>query len=100
MEHEIETAAFPDRSMFYCKGNRYQIFYCLGNISQFNIWSRWRNISEEFVSSVRNCRTGEFGDQVDWRLLKLKNGIRGDVRINTPDSCSGNSSKKKVTEMT
>ncbi|KAL9960950.1 hypothetical protein ACROYT_G034459 [Oculina patagonica] len=62
-----------------------------GDISHFNIWSRWRNISEVLVSSVHNCSTGEFGDQVDWRLLKAKSGLRGDVQVNTPDTCSTNS---------
>lgn len=69
------------------------LFYYSGNISHFNIWSHWRNVSEEFVSAVHNCSTGEFGDQVDWRLLKARSGVQGDVLVNIPDTCSSNSSK-------
>ncbi|CAH3155011.1 unnamed protein product, partial [Pocillopora meandrina] len=52
-----------------------------GKISHFNIWSRWINISREFMSYTHNCSSRNFGDQVDWRLLGLQSGLRGDVRI-------------------
>lgn len=55
--------------------------FSLGKISHFNIWSRWINISREFMSYTHNCSSRGFGDHVDWRLLGLQSGLRGDVRI-------------------
>ena len=55
--------------------------FSLGKISHFNIWSRWINISREFMSYTHNCSSRGFGDHVDWRLLGLQSSLRGDVRI-------------------
>ena len=76
-------------------GYSYTTFFFTGTISHFNIWRQWKKISKEFYSSASNssCSSGEFGDLIDWRLLK--SGARGDVQTIKPDNCSRKCLKTK-----